>query len=571
MARDPLTEALNVQSPELEEVDLVPTIHDALSEVLQVVILRDGLLIGTEVFVPGGVTVGSAGDLALEGLAPRHLKLTLRAGKVTVAADGGDVYVNGNPISVTPVRPVDDVAVGPYALKLRVIGKRAPAQKAAPLKPVRVRGSDGPTVVIAPAPVKVAATQRLFLELAWGDQRLDARAFGRLPAQKPLVAAADDRAAMPLWGFGLDGPMVLAAEHGDGYRVFVPPAAAVERRGADGDFQPVRAAGHVDLKWGEAARFTSEHTALIARVGPVEAAPFVNPLRGAPLLAFGLTALLLAAFGAFASLAPTEDEADFALKAMPRIEVKAYFPLPPKPKPPELASRDDAAGKPPEPAGPRRRDDDRPPKNPRQRHVLPFGGQRIAELIGGKLPDVKFPGGPKRIAAHRFFPNIKDGVRGPPAPGIGLDLSGGTMGLNGLLKREGRMIGELGARDFGSAGVAAQVGEPRERRGGGAPTGPGIDKNAVRKVIDAHVHVISSCYERAMIAEKDASGGKVTLEWGISTAGQVTFVRTKHSSMKTAAVERCIMSALKTWDFPRATRAGVIVTYPFLFNSVGYQ
>ncbi|HEY0095810.1 MAG TPA: FHA domain-containing protein, partial [Archangium sp.] len=47
--------------------------------VLQVVILRDGLLVGTEVFTPGTYALGSdpASDLRLEdaSIAPRHAVL----------------------------------------------------------------------------------------------------------------------------------------------------------------------------------------------------------------------------------------------------------------------------------------------------------------------------------------------------------------------------------------------------------------------------------------------------------------------------------------------------------------
>jgi hypothetical protein len=50
----------------------------------------------------------------------------------------------------------------------------------------------------------------------------------------------------------------------------------------------------------------------------------------------------------------------------------------------------------------------------------------------------------------------------------------------------------------------------------------------------------------------------------------VTSARTKSSTMKSAEVESCILNALKNWKFPPAKGAGVVISYPFMFNSVGF-
>jgi hypothetical protein len=52
--------------------------------------------------------------------------------------------------------------------------------------------------------------------------------------------------------------------------------------------------------------------------------------------------------------------------------------------------------------------------------------------------------------------------------------------------------------------------------------------------------------------------------------GKVTSVRTKSSTLRSSAVEGCIMNALKKWQFPKPRGGSVIITYPFLFNSVGF-
>ena len=92
---------------------------------------------------------------------------------------------------------------------------------------------------------------------------------------------------------------------------------------------------------------------------------------------------------------------------------------------------------------------------------------------------------------------------------------------------------------------------------------------AVAKVINSHLHEVSSCYERALLRTPGLTG-KIVLEWQITISGTVGYAKTKSSSMQSPAVESCILMSLKTWKFPPAKGAGVVITYPFMFNSVGY-
>ena len=78
-----------------------------------------------------------------------------------------------------------------------------------------------------------------------------------------------------------------------------------------------------------------------------------------------------------------------------------------------------------------------------------------------------------------------------------------------------------------------------------------------------------ACYERALMRQPGLAG-KVVLEWTIATSGKVAAARTKTSTLGSAAVESCILASLKGWTFPAARGGSVIITYPFLFNSVGY-
>jgi hypothetical protein len=96
-----------------------------------------------------------------------------------------------------------------------------------------------------------------------------------------------------------------------------------------------------------------------------------------------------------------------------------------------------------------------------------------------------------------------------------------------------------------------------------------IDREAVAKVVNAHLQDVRGCYERALLRDP-ALAGQVVLEWTISSGGKVTSSRTKSATLKNSAVEACILQSLEGWQFPPAKGGAVVVSYPFLFNSVGY-
>ncbi|MBS1153038.1 MAG: hypothetical protein H6Q89_4736 [Myxococcaceae bacterium] len=379
--------------------------------VLQVVILRDGLLVGTEVFVPGQYTLGSGAysDLKLDdpSVGEAHATLYFQNGKAAVQDQNSvlGVFVNGHRVTACEVRPVDEVAIGPFSLKVRVLAQKpankqapppelaalfgsapaaAPAAAPRPQTPARPANAPAAAVAAKPMPATVVSTRRasapaavlettvptnrpapnlravsnspfdiqdetatesvmvgdaleagpttrapqlnvrppppppmsapepprpaapaarhvpaakpaapagaanrrqgpgaasaataqhvqhapaqaptrprkrslpsipasaegkgsprLFFELYWGELRQHARSFAEIPLKKPVIGGFDDKAPMPLWGFRLpQSQMVLADKRGGGYRVFVPPGAAVERRGEDGNFYPLTA------------------------------------------------------------------------------------------------------------------------------------------------------------------------------------------------------------------------------------------------------------------------------------------------------------------------------------------
>lgn len=84
------------------------------------------------------------------------------------------------------------------------------------------------------------ANDGLFCELYWGTTRNEARGFG--PEQPRVLAAPDETASLPLYGFTLpEEPFLLAERTEKGYRIFVPPASRLERSRRGDVFRPVPA------------------------------------------------------------------------------------------------------------------------------------------------------------------------------------------------------------------------------------------------------------------------------------------------------------------------------------------
>lgn len=693
--------------------------------------MRDGLLVGTEVFVPGQYTLGSGLDVDLRlddhSVQPHHASLYFQNGRAAIQ-DGGSqaTFVNGHRINACEVRPVDEIAVGPFTLKVRVMAQK-PANKPAPSADVAALLGGGPTAPTAPNPAPVAAPAprpvapapvpppqqpppargqpaatvvsnrrmstapqpvepvvpraahlrpvpneepemltesvsinaellgptnpgvvvgagdemrtvplpvprpapqapqharaapaparqghaasravpyspgvpsasdgkgrpNLFVEMYWGDTRKVSRSYKKLDAKKHLVAAPDDSADLPLYGFPLEQPTFTFAEQkGDLFRVYVPPGAAVERRAQDGKFYPVQletleqgtgSRRCVTLGNGHAVRFSSgRDVMLMAYVQPAIPKPFVNPLAGIPWLMLVVLMLLLSGFGTFVFyFAEMPLEADFTGTKLNPVAVKLIAPPKPEEKK-KLEEKVQKIKKEPKKEEPITKVEKQLPKTvaPETKKAL----KSIEKLAaaGPAMKDLlaavdKLGGGPGAKNAKNDF-KLSGLIGKAPIANAGIGTFGiggggaGGAGFKGaelLRGKGGGGIGALGAGNIGKGSVAGTVTRAATRNIGAQGT---IDKEAVAKVINSHLHEVSSCYERALL-KTPGLAGKIVLEWQITTSGSVGFAKTKSSSMQSPAVEACILQTLKTWRFPAAKGAGVVITYPFMFNSVGY-
>ncbi|MBZ4414979.1 AgmX/PglI C-terminal domain-containing protein [Myxococcus sp. RHSTA-1-4] len=445
-------------------------------------------------------------------------------------------------------------------------------------------------------------TAQLYLELYWGAIRRDARRFAP-DKKKPVQASLDLPGAMPLWGFTLPetgAPFTLAESLNGAFRLFVPPGTEVEKSGNDGRFAPVTGAAlesdgsrrFITLREGTAARLTQGQMSLVAYAAPKPERVFVNPLSGLPWLALACFALFGAAFASFIVMKPeTPETADFTQKNLPPVALRLIAPEPKKKEEAKkkLEALKEKAPKPikekvAEKAPPKPVDKTPPPPSkavaaaPESKALkalakLSAAGPATNDLLAAVDKLGSGPGS-KNVKSSNY--KLSGLIGKAPIANAGL----GTFGLGGGGKGGGATLGAEILRGKGGGGIGALgVGGVGKGKVGGtvtratarsiASTQGTVDREAVARVINSHLNEVHGCYERALLKDPGLAG-KVVLEWTIGAAGRVVAAKTKSSTLRNASVEACILSNLKSWTFPAPKGGVVIITYPFLFNSVGY-
>ncbi len=528
-----------------------PRIDPATDGVMQVAILRDGLLVGTQVFTPGHYAVGSGpdADLQLEDLQPAHAQLYFRAGHTAVESSE-PMYVNGFPMGCATVRPIDEVCLGPYVLRVRVIQSRwEPPLKVvpppAPTPPVHEAHTELMTVPALPTPVRAAplpAGPRLQLkaQLFWGESLVEAAAFSN--AVEP--GAFDD------WGLDALRGHPLAQPSGEGFRVSVP-------RGLKG------AEGEVELKAGQALRL--QHGALTLLLSVTQAPRPVAKAswKELPWTVLSLCGVLALGVLALALFAPELDE-EPAFTPRPVASIKALIEPKPVPPKPELAANTPDAPHETPPKHP-------PPPHhsgapPARKYPAGLGGlaalTRLTEspsmkkLMAGKFDAHRLGGGSSLIAS------LARG--GATTPGLGLDPHAIGIGATGLRDAVGLHDKRLGhGRIAGTVMRAAGTGLRNV-------AGSGVDREDIAKVINSHLGEVSACYEKSMLKE-GSFGGKLVVEWSINGAGMVSSARVANATVPSQSVGTCILTQLKKWTFKPPRGGGTVkVSYPFMFQAVGY-
>jgi len=156
----------------------------------------------------------------------------------------------------------------------------------------------------------------------------------------------------------------------------------------------------------------------------------------------------------------------------------------------------------------------------------------------------------------------------------GLGLKGTGSGGGGMGNTIG--VGRLGTRGRGGGKFGYGTGVARIRRRGernvnisvGRPIIMGsLSMEIIRRVIRSHRDQIKYCYSKELTRAPNLRG-KVAVKFTISPKGYVTQATVSQTTLRNAAVERCITQKIRTWKFPEPKGGGiVIVNYPFILQS----
>jgi outer membrane biosynthesis protein TonB len=147
--------------------------------------------------------------------------------------------------------------------------------------------------------------------------------------------------------------------------------------------------------------------------------------------------------------------------------------------------------------------------------------------------------------------------------GVGGGGGGQSVGI-GALKGTGEGGGR-GAGDYGilpSKGHEIRVPETEELVILG-----GLDRDVIAAIIRRYLPQIQHCYEQQLVTNSKLKG-KVTVSFMISGSGSVQSADVQESTLRNAATERCMLSKIMGWKFPKPRGGGTVgVKYPFILMS----
>ena len=132
------------------------------------------------------------------------------------------------------------------------------------------------------------------------------------------------------------------------------------------------------------------------------------------------------------------------------------------------------------------------------------------------------------------------------------NLDTGGRGTHG--KGRGPKLAERGERE-----VSVGMGQ-----GGGEADGS-LSKEAIAKVVRAHMAGVKYCYEKELQHKSGLSGG-VDIFWVIQPDGSVSKASVKSTTLSDAATEGCILRQVKQWQFPKAPGQTIVGRFPFIFK-----
>jgi outer membrane biosynthesis protein TonB len=431
----------------------------------------------------------------------------------------------------------------------------------------------------------------LRVRVFWGKSAVGV--FGFPFGQAVSAGPAEDR-DVPLYRIDLPkADYALALCEKGGWVIRVPKALRAFKfessgwKPADG---PSDGEAHkVALEPGKLLRIGDAAYSVEMRVDRTKQAPkgsFKDLYKSGALLPFALVGILGIGTTLAAVFMPkfSKESSDFTPQQMLRA-AKAVLKPPEKKK--EEKKPEKKEDKPKEKEKPSDKKVEVPPDVPRTKNVQQVNRaiKSVEKVTSGLAVESllkatsKLAGGPKGYGDKGMGYKLSPLIGKPPVAMAGMGFGPGMGGFGTETKGIGAIRG-MGGGGGGGIGTFAAGGTGKGKVGGTVVSAPSsgfkqrggggtLARELIAKVINEHLGEVRGCYERALLREAGLAG-KLNLEWTIDTTGHVEEIKVKQSTIKGADVPNCIVNSLKTWIFPKPTGGKVIVSYPFLFNSVGF-
>ncbi|PCC68205.1 AgmX/PglI C-terminal domain-containing protein [Nannocystis exedens] len=117
----------------------------------------------------------------------------------------------------------------------------------------------------------------------------------------------------------------------------------------------------------------------------------------------------------------------------------------------------------------------------------------------------------------------------------------------------------------GAGSASASDGRP-VKAGAGTGTVGRLDKDIIRRIVQAHVAEVRLCYNQGLARHPNLKG-RVVIDFTVGGDGKVADAASRESSVADGAVPECITAAVRRWVFPRPEGGGSVkVTYPFVLE-----
>jgi TonB family protein len=134
--------------------------------------------------------------------------------------------------------------------------------------------------------------------------------------------------------------------------------------------------------------------------------------------------------------------------------------------------------------------------------------------------------------------------------------------LDGALEAQGA------GRGGGSAGVSREgvaIVDDGVRTIGGAADLQGRDTASLMAVVQRYKAGVKFCYDNAL-KRTEGLQGKITLQMDIDASGRITTLNVASDSLGNRALQKCILSQVKKWRFPKVDGGTVRFTLPLVFS-----